>query len=159
MKLFITPNINNRICIRCNKSYKPTSGKQKVCINCRLPNEIRKLNYSKKWYKSDLDKHRLNLRISFNKYIKESRKEILSCLGGKCKKCGFNDYRALQLDHINGDGNKDRKLHMNSYKFYKHVKENISNFQILCANCNWIKRYENKEHGYKERIIRRKQKT
>lgn len=24
---------------------------------------------------------------------------------------------------------------------------NIQNFQLLCANCNWIKRYENNEHN------------
>lgn len=43
---------------------------------------------------------------------KETRKAkayIYKVLGNKCCKCGFVDERALQLDHINGDGFKDRK--------------------------------------------------
>jgi hypothetical protein len=60
---------------------------------------------------------------------------------------GCTDRRCLQIDHINGDGTKDRKLHKtNLYQYYKTILEDVTGrFQLLCANCNWIKRYTNKE--------------
>lgn len=82
------------------------------------------------------------------KSINKSRKIVLELLGGKCKKCGFSDIRALQLDHINGGGNKEYKK-LGNYAVYRRIIKNFSfeklHYQILCANCNWIKRYENKE--------------
>jgi len=72
----------------------------------------------------------------------------MDLLGNKCQKCGFNDERALQFDHINGGGVKEKKSMTTNY--YKHIINSILNkekkFQLLCANCNWIKRFENKEH-------------
>jgi hypothetical protein len=72
----------------------------------------------------------------------------------KCKRCGFTDIRALQIDHINGGGNKDVKKYDNLYKYYKWLNSLSSielkkEYQILCANCNWIKRWENGEMGRK----------
>lgn len=66
----------------------------------------------------------------------------------KCAICGFNDIKALQLDHINGGGLKHlRSIAGGSANFHNWIIQN--NFppilQILCANCNTIKRYENKE--------------
>jgi len=80
---------------------------------------------------------------------KQARKEMISLLGGKCG-CGFSDWRALQIDHINGGGNKDRAKNGNSYtKLRNEVREDVKNngnkYQLLCSNCNWIKRYENNE--------------
>ena len=59
-----------------------------------------------------------------------------------CKRCGFTDIRALQIDHVYGGGHK--KTH-NASMLLKQIKENPNDFQILCANCNWIKRVENNE--------------
>jgi hypothetical protein len=79
----------------------------------------------------------------------EVRKEILKLLGRKCIRCGFSDLRALQIDHINGNGRKEVKSFPNSFTFYKYVLKQIQSgskdYQCLCANCNQIKRYENKE--------------
>lgn len=82
-----------------------------------------------------------NLRIS------TIRAAILEKLGKKCKKCGFDDVRALQVDHINGGGKKHIASFSNNMRtYYKFVLKDTSGmFQILCANCNWIKRYANKE--------------
>ena len=77
------------------------------------------------------------------------RNGLLSLLGMKCLKCGFSDKRALQFDHINGGGNNDRLKFNDAYKlyeFYLNRPELASKeLQILCANCNWIKKDENKE--------------
>lgn len=77
----------------------------------------------------------------FNKRIK-----MLDFLGGKCVKCGFGDYRALQIDHINGGGYTELKS-MGNHGVYKNVYIHPENYQLLCANCNWIKRFVNNENG------------
>lgn len=96
--------------------------------------------------------------------FKEWRTKTIEALGGKCVQCGFADERALQIDHINGGGQTDRKKRgFNSgynYTFYRQILSEPTfkeNYQLLCANCNWIKRSENKEHntGVKERPVRK----
>ena len=73
------------------------------------------------------------------------RRRVLSKYGSVCFKCGFSDQRALQLDHVNGGGVKEIKK-MGSYAVYrKALKDTEGLYQLLCANCNWIKRYENLE--------------
>jgi hypothetical protein len=81
---------------------------------------------------------------------RKRRLEILSMFGEiKCNSCGYNaDYRALHIDHVNGNGYLERKTipHAWSYKFWKTaLAERRSNYQILCANCNWIKKLEKNE--------------
>lgn len=74
----------------------------------------------------------------------KKRMQLLQFLGGKCIKCGFSDSRALQVDHINGGGVKEyKKIGLSA--MYKRVFEHRQDYQILCANCNWIKRFENQE--------------
>ncbi len=62
-----------------------------------------------------------------------------------CVKCGFNDIRALSLDHINGGGSKERRsLTFHTYKYL--IDNNYpQGYQTLCMNCQWIKRVENHE--------------
>ena len=65
----------------------------------------------------------------------------------KCTKCEFDDIRALTVDHIDGGGNKHIKEAKISGNLYKWLIKNKypPNFQILCMNCQFIKRHENKE--------------
>jgi len=95
-------------------------------------------------------------RSSVNEILLKSkikiRMETLSFLGGKCKKCGFSDWRALQVDHINGGGHLENKLGGHSRRaLLNRIRKSPKKYQILCANCNWIKRYENNECGRKEK--------
>ena len=80
------------------------------------------------------------------------RLSLLNILGNKCVRCGFSDMRALQIDHINSDGKKDRIRFANpdrAYFYYLHHLDEIEhNLQLLCANCNWIKRWEKNENPY-----------
>jgi RNase P subunit RPR2 len=67
----------------------------------------------------------------------------------KCKRCGFDDIRALTMDHINGDGYIQRKeIKRGGSSFYLWARENgyPDDLQVLCHNCQWIKRHENGEH-------------
>ncbi len=59
--------------------------------------------------------------------------------------CGFDDIRALQIDHINGGGRKDSIGTNNPRKYYENMFNALNTVQILCANCNWIKRYTHNE--------------
>ena len=73
---------------------------------------------------------------------------------GCCVKCGFNDSRALQIDHINNDGAEERKKLFGSrldagIRFYYYLKRNNfpEGYQVLCANCNIIKLREHLQNG------------
>jgi hypothetical protein len=91
-------------------------------------------------------------KTCYNEAIREisqrNRKNILAALGGKCVRCGFDDWRALQIDHVHGGGSADpMRSRCTSKLFYEQVLAHRDEFQILCANCNAIKRIENGEHG------------
>lgn len=80
---------------------------------------------------------------------KAFREAVIAVMGGCCVRCGFSDPRALQIDHIYGGGAQERKSLMANAALYRAiVKDTIdmSCYQLLCANCNWIKRDENKEY-------------
>jgi len=77
------------------------------------------------------------------------RKAAILVLGARCVICGFSDMRALQIDHKKGGGSKERK-NTSQYTIYKKVYRlavdgEAGDYQVLCANCNWIKRHENSE--------------
>lgn len=85
----------------------------------------------------------------YGSYAVKYHRAILELLGAKCKRCGFNDKRALQIDHINGGGTKERLQHGGSYnrKVLEKIMNGSDEYQILCANCNWIKRYMRNENS------------
>lgn len=74
----------------------------------------------------------------------DTRSKLLDTFGGKCSVCGFNDSRALQIDHVNNDGRlEDRRLRLNSVKYQRHVMSMVDTgkYQLLCGNCNYIKEW------------------
>jgi len=105
----------------------------------------------RKYYLKNRDKILAERKKNSKRYNKKQRElskkwriKAIEFLGGKCIRCGFSDIRALQIDHINGGGNHD---FAGSKTFHKKViQDNKKTFQLLCANCNWIKRAENNEN-------------
>jgi len=75
------------------------------------------------------------------------RMRAIRVLGGKCSRCGFSDWRALQFDHVVGGGKQDRSMRRRSSLTYPDIvaENKDGEFQLLCANCNWIKKTENAE--------------
>ena len=77
-------------------------------------------------------------------YRKKIRKEVLELYGHKCTCCNEHRHEFLAIDHINDDGNIERKKMFNnnhgssSYSFYLKLKREPkrSDLQILCHNCN-----------------------
>jgi hypothetical protein len=94
-------------------------------------------------------------RAYAQKKMREARAEVLAALGGKCVECGFDDPRALQIDHVKGGGCRAENVRVkdsrsrNPIAYYKRVIASVGDgtFQLLCANHNWIKRFTNNEHG------------
>ena len=82
------------------------------------------------------------------RYRRGLRFRALNALGGKCKKCRFADPRALQIDHINGKGGPEVKRIGQAKLHWKILRGEIAEYQLLCANCNWIKKYERNEVHY-----------
>jgi len=79
------------------------------------------------------------------------RRRAIDKLGGKCTRCGFSDYRALQIDHVNGNG-KDvgRDIRRNHVLYKLVLSDTTGKYQCLCANCNWIKRAERNENNQRK---------
>ena len=84
----------------------------------------------------------------------EERKQIVARLGGRCQSpdCkwfnpdgtrGCTDPRCLQIDNKNGEGARgwDRYVKMMKDPSF------TDRYQLLCANCNWIKRIDKHEGG------------
>ncbi|MBN2263072.1 MAG: hypothetical protein JW735_09170 [Prolixibacteraceae bacterium] len=81
-------------------------------------------------------------KIRNQKWSAQLRLKVIEKLGGKCKHCGFDDPRALQIDHVNNDGYTERNLITTRVTYLNKVlKDKSGKYQLLCANCNWIKRY------------------
>lgn len=66
-----------------------------------------------------------------------------------CVRCGFSDERALQIDHIDDNGANERERACGrrtaaGTTFYRWLRKNRwpDGYQVLCANCNWIKEIE-----------------
>jgi hypothetical protein len=136
-------------CLNCSKTEKRHKAKG-LCLICyekqRDSKTISKRESQKKYRDNNREKVRECQRLE-----KQRKKiEIHSLLGSICIKCGFTDIRALQIDHINGGGHIERKEYpTNPKKYYSNILTSIKNkegkYQLLCANCNWIKRFENNE--------------
>lgn len=105
-------------------------------------------DYQKKYHLAHKEEENKRDRAYNRDKTKEYKSNIFNILGMKCVWCGFDDIRALQIDHVKGGGIKERKYE-SSRGYYKNILMKVlqgsKDYQILCANCNQIKRIENKE--------------
>lgn len=132
----------------CRKCSRP-AGKRKYAEH-----RLEKIAYGKKYR----DEHPRMGQI----YAAKTRQRVLQRIAKAhgnlmvyCIRCGFTDTRALQIDHINGGGRKEIDS-MRTWQYYKQIlvaplEEVRKNYQVLCANCNFIKKEENQEN-YKWRV-------
>lgn len=99
-------------------------------------------------------KQRVKARLAQNerRFRARLRRKALNKLGGKCVRCGISDWRVLQIDHINGGGIKDFKTRHRDDELREIVDAPLDvisqKYQLLCANCNWIKKYEKNENPH-----------
>jgi hypothetical protein len=132
-----------------------------------------RIDAAKKWRENNLERDREikrnAQRRNGERYRLEQKMKVISHYSNGTMKCvnpfnidhsGFElleDYiKTLQIDHIDGNGRKHRKsigIKNGGITFYNWLIKNgfPEGFQVLCANCNWIKRHRNKEIYFKEK--------
>jgi len=88
------------------------------------------------------EERRVNAR---QKYVL-LRQRVLAALGGVCTQCGFDDPRALHIDHVHGGGTQHRKSTCTT-AIYRHVlaHANTGEYTLLCSNHNQQKKIDNDE--------------
>ena len=139
-----------------NKQYRMKHGE---LINAKKRDDRK--YYPEIRYKESVYQRKYNMT---HKDAVNNRITLVKILGGICSSLdclvpkGCTDIRCLQLDHRNGGGMKDVKRFTcsgNMYKYYlDHIDEAKEKLQILCANCNWIKKVEKGEHKGPSIILR-----
>jgi len=155
------------------KAYKKKWAAEK---HAKDPEAVKAQNaaYQREWRAKNREQAREISRVSSAKYAATSpairrksvrdfnarkKAELLTFFGGKCVRCGFVDPRALQMDHIDGDGRRYRAEGLHGlHARYKMMRDDPTQaravFQLLCANCNFIKRDEDYEYGRRARLAR-----
>lgn len=142
----------------CKKEFIPSGKYQKYCskkcykfcANKKYGNE-RFRKYRTKKLTEDRASYREKSNSYQEKYYENLRVKVLEKYGKRCanSNCPIPrdklDVRALQIDHVNNDGYKERKLSHNQVKYLKKVlADSEGNYQLLCVYCNWLKRDKNK---------------
>jgi len=88
--------------------------------------------------------HREEINAKASTSNRDKKLKVIELLGGRCRNCGLTDARVLQVNHINGDGKKDRASY-SSHAFYTRIlsnKRDTKDLELLCANCNILYEYE-----------------
>lgn len=132
----------NHRCIRCGNIKTDESGN-------RLPRKIHQYRLGRLEY---CRQYRAKHRLEWEVVRLTLKKDILTHYGNgqcKCIRCGFEDLRALTIDHVSGNGTKHRRS-IRTGNFYSWLKYNNypSGFQTLCGNCQLIKKDENRENRH-----------
>ena len=114
------------------------------CKNCGKPSKYRYCSakcLKDYWNKNDY--HLRKKRSYWDKKIK-----LIKKLGGKCKICGNDDIRVLDINHINPE--KKKRPKNLSYTWQRRLKEwaeNEKNLELLCSNCHRIHTWEQRGYG------------
>ena len=118
-----------RKCSLCKKAKQLYSNG--VCRPCNVAKTVA-------WRKANPDRAKEHKQ----RHHRKIRNAAIGLLGGKCKRCGMADPRCLQIDHISGGGSKERKAIGHRGMCNKIIEGKAAEYQLLCSNCNWIKRFE-----------------
>lgn len=72
-------------------------------------------------------------------YRQAMRQRLLDMYGAVCAICGFDDRRALTLDHIEGNGNAER-IELGERGVYRKAlsEHQPCTYRTLCMNCQFI---------------------
>ncbi len=129
--------------IEKNKLYR-SKNKSKIVeyqAKWREQNRENLRKYARNYYYNNHTKYVENRNKSFFK-LKLDVLNAYSNNSPRCTCCGESEIDFLQIDHINGGGNKSRKdknRFGTSYYFYLRKNNYPTGYQILCANCNHAK--------------------
>jgi hypothetical protein len=96
-------------------------------------------------YRNNIDNFRVKTLAHQREYDKQLKQEVLEHYGGKpprCACCGESNLPFLEIDHINGGGNKQIKVISGGARglyLWLRKKKYPEGYQVLCCNCNHAK--------------------
>lgn len=128
---------------RIERTRIALSGKQKQA-RYRQKHPGRSAAVNRAWRRRNLERSRQDTRERERQRRENARLAAIRALGEKCE-CGFDDPRALQIDHVRNDGNSERKILKNDLvAIYRKVvaDPDPEKYRLLCANCNVIKEWD-----------------
>lgn len=130
------------------KEYKKQYQKE---YNQRLEVRLRTTQYNKEYGEVYRLANKKRISKQMQTYNLGIKREVLSHYAPelKCVRCGFSDIRALSIDHINGGGTKHTKEIKKSLYYWLKEKGYPQGYQVLCMNCQFIKKAENREDTHK----------
>ena len=130
---------------------------RKLWSDWKKNNPERNCEHSKRSYRRMKAKDPIGFNKKHSDHRRSKRPVVLWFLGSFCVKCGQSDASVLHVDHIAGGAHKLRKagkLNERTTANYnliaKHPGRARRELQLLCANCNWVKRWESKELARKK---------
>lgn len=91
------------------------------------------------------EKGKLAYNNSMIRQTLKRRRALLVLLGGKCAKCGNEDYRVLQVNHLHGHGKEELRRFGRANEFYAAIlsgQRSTDDLNLLCANCNVVYDYD-----------------
>jgi hypothetical protein len=138
-----TPIKNLLYCETCKEKRKQN---HKIAYQNRMPNPNQCIycdnppTENMKTCKPCRDRHK--------SFALDVKNKVFNAYGGFiCKCCGETEKSFLSIDHINNDGNLERrkKLYSGGCGFYYYLKKNNypTGYQVLCMNCQWGKALNN----------------
>jgi hypothetical protein len=101
-------------------------------------NKPREIARALKWHRDNKERCQAVRKANRDKL----REEVLDRFLRKCARCGYSNTRALQIDHVFGDGVADGKKYSNraTPAYLKAIlADTEGRYQLLCANCNILK--------------------
>jgi hypothetical protein len=98
--------------------------------------------YKKEWG----IKNAVSIRERQTNYLRTKRTEAIKTLGGKCVYCGCDIQKALELNHKNGGGNKEKaskqyQKHGRTYQIKMYldiINSKRNDIELTCRVCNSV---------------------
>lgn len=131
------------LCGRCHRSLE--DGTCPVCTESKKA-------YFKRRFEEGLCRHCNSQRLSdhhlcgdhkayYANRARNERSQVLDAYGGKCRCCGETEPVFLAIDHVDNDGNVERRQGLRAGNLCrKIIKEGFPpKYQVLCHNCNAAK--------------------
>lgn len=150
-----------KICTVCkimkNKSdfYMRDRSKDRLHSQCKDCYKEKRLGFMAEHYRKYGDQYRTRARIRKTALKKDRQERMLNYLSGKsCKRCGIDDIRVLDFDHIDPISKEFSIARgINNGWSWDVIMLEVKKCRILCANCHRIVTAE-QQNSYKWRLGR-----
>ena len=114
-----------------HKQADHSDGLQSYCKNCN--------KFKIHQYRAELKAKGIHYRWNSKEYMKELRRKVIDLIGGPiCAECGCDEFRILEINHIEGGGTREHKE-----KRYKKMlcdivygRVDAKKYNVLCRVCN-----------------------